>query len=79
MMMRTTVPMAKLMNHKKFLKQQIIHIILRFVLHIIAIEINPNKIKITSGLTKPGDGDKSTHGQAYETQEIPIETNHTHI
>ena len=53
--MRTKVPTAKLTKHKKFLQRRIIHVILRFVLYIIAIEINPNKIKITSGLTKPSN------------------------
>ena len=67
----------RLTKHKKFLQKQIVLVIQRFVLHIIAIEISPNKIEIISGLTKPDDEDKSTHGQAYETQEIPAETNHT--
>jgi len=41
--MRTKVPMANLTKHKKFLQRQIILFIQRFVLHIIAIEIDANK------------------------------------
>ena len=54
-MIRTMVPPAQLMNHMEFLQKKIVQGFHRFVLYIIAIEINPNKIKITSGLTKPSN------------------------
>jgi len=51
-LIRTTVPPAQLMNHMKFLQRNIIQGFQRFVLYIIAIEINPNRIKITSRFTR---------------------------
>jgi hypothetical protein len=40
------------MKHMKFLQKKILQGFQRFVLYIIAIEINPNRIKITSGFTR---------------------------